>query len=214
MFFSHFHWDHIQGFPFFDHAYYPNVKFEIYSHYDNAEQYFWDQMKEPYSPASVPKTIARNIEFKKVSDDSELSIEGIKVNSWKMRHPGDSYAFSFEVEGKKFVYATDVELKTTDYKGDFAGEAVFRNADAIAIDSQYTVEEVYRKENWGHSAFCYAIDFAVYWNIKTVYLFHHEPAYDDKKLNSILQAARWYAQYINHSEIEIFLARESQEIVL
>ena len=88
------------------------------------------------------------------------------------------------------------------------------NADAIVIDSQYTVEEVYRKENWGHSSFCYAIDFAVYWNIKKVYLFHHEPAYDDKKLNSILEAARWYAQYINHSDIEIYLAKESQEIVL
>ena len=84
----------------------------------------------------------------------------------------------------------------------------------LVIDSQYTVEEVYRKENWGHSSFCYAIDFAVYWNIKKVYLFHHEPVYDDKKLNSILEAARWYAQYINHSDIEINLAKESQEIVL
>ena len=76
------------------------------------------------------------------------------------------------------------------------------------------MEEVYRKENWGHSAFCYAIDFAVYWNIKKVYLFHHEPAYDDKKLNSILQAARWYAQYINHSDIEICLAKEAYEFDL
>ena len=41
---------------------------------------------------------------------------------------------------------------------------------------------------------------------------HHEPTYDDKKLHSILQAARWYAQYINHSEIEIYLAKEDMEI--
>ena len=141
-------------------------------------------------------------------------IDGMKINSHKMRHPGDSYAFSFEYEGKKFVYATDVELKTTDYQNSTAGEGVFKNADALVIDSQYTVEEVYRKENWGHSSFCYAIDFAVYWNIKKVYLFHHEPVYDDKKLNSILEAARWYAQYINRSDIEIYLAKESQEIVL
>lgn len=214
MFFSHFHWDHIQGFPFFDHAFNPNLKLEIFSHYDNAEQYFWDQMKEPYSPPSVPKTIARNIHFNRVYENQEFEIEGIKVNSNKMRHPGDSYAFSFEADGKKFVYATDVELKSTDYKLGEGGEGVFRNADVIVIDSQYTVEEVYRKENWGHSSFCYAIDFAVYWNIKKVYLFHHEPVYDDKKLNSILQAARWYAQYINHADIEIYLAKEAQEIVL
>ena len=141
-------------------------------------------------------------------------LDGIKVNSHKMRHPGDAYAFSFEYGGKKFVYATDVELKTTDYQNSTTGEGVFRNADAIVIDSQYTVEEVYRKENWGHSSFCYAIDFAVYWGIKNVYLFHHEPVYDDKKLNSILEAARWYAQYINHSDIKVYLAKESQEIIL
>lgn len=214
LFLSHFHWDHIQGFPFFDHAYYPNCHFEVYSHYEEAEKFFWDQVKQPYSPASVGNTIAKDIKFNRIIEDEEFLLDGIKVNSHKMRHPGGSTAFSFEYEGKKFVYATDVELKSTDYVGDYAGEGVFRNADVIAIDSQYTVEEVYRKENWGHSSFCYAIDFAVYWNIKKVYLFHHEPVYDDKKLNSILEAARWYAQYINHSDIEIYLAKELQEIVL
>ena len=68
---------------------------------------------------------------------------------------------NFEYNGKKFVYATDVELKSTDYQNADYGEGVFRNADMIVIDSQYTVEEVYRKENWGHSSFCYAIDFAL-----------------------------------------------------
>lgn len=215
MLFSHFHWDHIHGFQFFDHAYNPNVKFEIYSHQQDAEKYFWMQFDEPFSPPSISKTIARNIEFHLLDEDKEYYIDDIKVNSHKMRHPGDSYAFSFEADGKKFVYATDVELKSSDFnKATNEGEAVFRNADVIVSDSQYTVEEVYRKENWGHSAFCYAIDFAVYWNIKKVYLFHHEPAYDDKKLNSILQAARWYAQYINHSDIEICLAKEAYEFDL
>ena len=214
VFLSHFHWDHIQGFPFFDHAYNPNCRFEFYTHFDHAEDYFWDQVKEPYSPPSVGKTLARNIGFNRIYVDEEFELDGIKVNSHKMRHPGDAFAFSFEYDGKKFVYATDVELKTTDYQNSTDGEGVFRNADVIVIDSQYTVEEVYRKENWGHSSFCYAIDFAVYWGIKKVYLFHHEPAYDDKKLNSILEAARWYAQYINHSDIEVYLAKESQEIVL
>ncbi|MBP5520691.1 MAG: MBL fold metallo-hydrolase [Treponema sp.] len=214
LFFSHFHWDHIQGFPFFAHAFNPKVRFEVYSHFDDAPEYFWEQISQPYSPQDVGKLIARNIAFNRIYENQELLIDGIKINSQKMRHPGDSYAFSFEADGKKFVYATDVELKSTDYQNSANGAAVFQNADAIAIDSQYTVEEVYTKENWGHSSFCYAIDFAVYWNIRKVYLFHHEPAYDDKKLNSILEAARWYAQYINHSDIEIYLAKESLEIVL
>lgn len=214
LFFSHFHWDHIQGFPFFDHAFNPNCQFEVYSHLDNAEELFWEQVKVPYSPENVGKTIARKINFHTVTQDEPFLIEGIKVNCHKMRHPGGVTAFSFEVDNKKLVYATDVELKTTDYQDSTEGEGVFKNADVLIIDSQYTVEEIYRKENWGHSAFCYAIDFAIYWNIKKIYLFHHEPTYDDKKLNSILQAARWYAQYIDHSDIEIYLAKEAQEINL
>ena len=212
---SHFHWDHINGFPFFDHAFNPNVTFEIYSHWPDAEKYFRGQMVEPYSPPSVPKSVSQKMNFHILQADKEFFIDDIKFNSHKMRHPGDSYAFSLEADGKKFVYATDVELKSSDFNNSTdEGEAVFKNADAIVIDSQYTVPEVYRKENWGHSAFCYAVDFAVYWNIKKVYLFHHEPAYDDKKLNSILQAARWYAQYINHSDIEIYLAKEAMEFEL
>lgn len=214
MFFSHFHWDHIQGFPFFDHAFNPNCQFEVYSHLPDAEKWFWQQMIEPYSPPSVSASIAKKINFNTVETNKQIEIDGIKINSHKMRHPGDSYSFSFEVDGKKFVYATDVELKSTDYQNKEDGAEVFKNADAIVIDSQYTVEEVYRKENWGHSAFCYAIDFAIYWNIKKIYLFHHEPMYDDKKLDSILQAAKWYAQYIEHSEIEIEIAKEDLEIEL
>ena len=214
LFFSHLHWDHIHGLPFFDHCFNQDCQFEVYSHYEQAEQYLRDQVKVPYSPPDVVQALSKKFNFHTVEEGKQFEIEGIKVNSHRMRHPGGCSAFSFEIDGKKFVYATDVELKSTDYSKPQKGGEVFKNADAIVIDSQYTVEEVYRKENWGHSAFCYAIDFAVYWNIKKVYLFHHEPAYDDKKLNSILQAARWYAQYINHSDVEVNLAKETQEINL
>ena len=214
LFLSHFHWDHINGFPFFDHAFDPNLEIQVYSHQKDAQKYFYNQMSEPYSPPSVAPSITKNIVFNNLQEDKQFFIDDIKVNSHKMRHPGDSYSFSFEVNGKKFVYATDVELKSTDFSSQTDGQEVFRNADVIVIDSQYTVQEVYRKENWGHSAFCYVIDFAIFWNIKNIYLFHHEPTYDDRKLDSILQAARWYAQYIGHSDIHIEMAKESLEVEL
>ena len=132
----------------------------------------------------------------------------------KMSHPGNSYSYAISENGKKFVYATDVELSQKDFEKTSARIKVFQDADVIVLDSQYTVAEAYQKENWGHSAFCYAIDFAVHWNIKSVYLFHHEPTYDDKKLHSILHAARWYAQYIEHANMQVYLATEGTEINL
>lgn len=214
MFLSHYHWDHIQGFPFFDFAFNPNTQFDIYSPWADAETYFRNQMIEPYSPPSVPKQITKQLYFHTIKQGEQFMINDIKINCYKMKHPGDSYSYSFEAGGRKIVYATDVELGSEDFEINDEAKAVFENADLIILDSQYTVEEAYTKKNWGHTAFCYAIDFAIKWNIKALYLFHHEPTYDDKKLNSILQAARWYAQYINHSDIKVYLAKEGHEIKL
>lgn len=213
LFFSHFHWDHIQGLPFFEPAYNQSSIFHVYSPFENFEKYLKAQMEEPYYP--VPFDIlTKNFNFHKIGTGIPLEIGNTKVVSCKMNHPGESYSYAVIEGNKKFVYATDVELKSKDYLNSPENEYVFKDADCIVLDSQYTVEEAYNKENWGHSAFCYAIDFAVHWNIKKIYLFHHEPAYDDKKLNSILQAARWYAQYIERSDIEIHLAKEDMVIEL
>lgn len=211
MFFSHFHWDHIQGLPFFDYAYNPLASINVYTPVPNPKELLAHQMDQPYYPVQFD-ALTRNINFTELTPGTSLSLGKTTINCCEMSHPGKSYSYSIQEGDKKVVYATDVELKFKDYETRPESEKVFRNADVIILDSQYTVEEAYRKENWGHSAFCYAIDFAVYWNIKKIFLFHHEPTYDDKKLNSILQAARWYAQYINHSEVEIYLAKEDMEV--
>jgi len=211
--FSHFHWDHIQGLPFFDPIYNPNSTLNIFSNFDNTKEILQEQMKHPYYPVPF-NSLQSTINFNKIQTGKYFNIDKIKVCCCKMSHPGSSYSYAFIKDNKKFVYATDVELKTEDFSYSKEAEMVFKDADCIVLDSQYTVEEATRKRNWGHSAFCYAVDFAIHWGIKKLYLFHHEPTYDDKKLNSILQAARWYAQYIEHSNVEIYLAKESQEIIL
>ncbi len=213
--FSHFHWDHIQGLPFFDAVYSPNATFDVYSGFQDGEKYLCAQQDEPYFPPSASfAPIRKKMRFHRKTPGEEFSVGGVRVNLCRMSHPGDSYSFSFEENGKKFVFATDVEISQKDYERTDDKTAVFGNADAIVLDSQYTVEESYKKVNWGHSAFCNAIDFAASWGIKTLYLFHHEPTYDDRKLDSMLTAARWYAQYIVHSELKVYLATEDLEFEL
>lgn len=213
LFFSHFHWDHIQGLPFFDAAFNPNSSFDVYTGFENGRKYLEDQMEKPYFPVPF-SSFTKKFEFHQLNPGDVYDIEGVTVKLCPMSHPGGSFSYSFEYNGKKVVYATDVELSLNDYVVTPERKAVFENADCIILDAQYTAEEAIRKVNWGHSSFCYAIDFAVFWKIKKLYMFHHEPTYDDKKLNSILQAARWYASYISHSKVEIYLAKESKEIEL
>lgn len=209
--FSHFHWDHIQGLPFFDAVYNPNFIFDVYSPFPEMEKYLSDQMKNPYYPVNFD-SIAKNFRFHLAEEGKEFSVGNMNLSCIKMSHPGNSYSYSVSQNGKKFVYATDVELKEKDFVQTPERAAVFQNADVLVLDAQYTVEEAMRKENWGHSAFCYGIDFASAWNIKKLFLFHHEPTYDDRKLNKILDSAKWYADYATDGEVEVHLAVEGQKV--
>ena len=213
LFFSHFHWDHIQGLPFFDPAYNPKSSFDVYSPNENAKEYLQKQMNQPYYPVPF-EAFTKNFNFHTINEGEPINLGNAKIICCKMSHPGSSFSYAVIQDDKKFVYATDVELKSKQFSNSENEIAVFKDADCIVLDSQYTVEEASRKQNWGHSAFCYAVDFAIHWGIKKLYLFHHEPTYDDKKLDSMLQAARWYAQYIEHSDIKIHLAKEDSEIIL
>ncbi len=213
MFFSHFHWDHIQGLPFFEHMYNSKISFDIYSTFPAAKRILSHQMKRPYYPVSWD-AFTKKIVFHTIKRGVPFSVDGIPVVCCKMSHPGNSYSYAFTENGKKFVYATDVELTSESFHYSDELKAVFENADVLVFDSQYTVAEAAVKEKWGHSAFCSAIDFAVSWHVKKLYLFHHEPVYDDKKLDSILQSARWYINYIAREKIQVFLATEGLVIEL
>ncbi|MBP5283816.1 MAG: MBL fold metallo-hydrolase, partial [Treponema sp.] len=53
MLFSHIHWDHIQGFPYFDFAYNPRVSLDIDSPFENLSEKLSEQMKSPYYPVTI-----------------------------------------------------------------------------------------------------------------------------------------------------------------
>ncbi|MCL2265671.1 MAG: MBL fold metallo-hydrolase, partial [Treponema sp.] len=141
-----------------------------------------------------------------------VEVSGCKITVKKMNHPGDSYAYCINENGKRFIYATDTELTSGDFLKNDENCAFFQDADMIVIDCQYTLGEAIDKYNWGHSAFSLAVDFAANWGIKHMVMFHHDPTYDDHKLYGILQSARWYIERMNIKGIEITLAVEGLEI--
>lgn len=213
IFMSHFHWDHIQGLPFFGQTFNPNTTIDVYSVHPNAEQCFAAQSSPPFFPPNACwPNIRDRFTFHQLEEGVPFEIDGVKINTHRMTHPGDSYSYSFEEDGKKFIYGTDVELQPSDFNIDIQRNYFFKDADVILFDCQYTSPEAIQKINWGHSSFSSAIDFASIWNIKDLYFFHHEPNYDDKKLDSILYAGQNYKKFNADNRVGIHISREGQEI--
>ena len=214
LFFSHFHWDHLMGFPFFNPAYNPAVKIDFYSPKDDLETVLDAQMTSPFFPVTMNMMGSKKNYNLLRQTPAEIPIANAVVYYKKMNHPGDSYSYMVNDGKKRFIYATDVELSADDFADTKENSAFFQDADAAVIDCQYTLKDAVEKYNWGHSSFSLAVDFAAHWRIKHLVLFHHEPNYDDRKLYNILQSARWYAERMKFKEITLTLATEGLEILL
>jgi phosphoribosyl 1,2-cyclic phosphodiesterase len=210
-FFSHFHWDHIMGLPFFGPAYDPNVQLDFYSPMSVMEQALQGQMKPPYFPVQL-ESMASKKNFHTLS--APIKLPGAAVSYRKMNHPGGSYSYKVEDGKHKLIYSTDSELSANDFIRNDENTAFFSDADLLIMDAQYTLGEAIEKYNWGHSAFSLAVDFVANWNIKHMVLFHHDPASDDHKLHNILQSANLYIERINKKSIKLSLAVEGMEINL
>jgi phosphoribosyl 1,2-cyclic phosphodiesterase len=211
LFFSHFHWDHINGLPFFGPAYDPSVTVDFYSPQKNLEASLIGQMTSPYFPVHM-ESMACEKHFHFV--ENQVILDNVTIRCKRMNHPGDSYSYMMNDGKHRFIYATDTELSAADFIKNDENTAFFQKADLIVIDCQYTLGEAIEKYNWGHSAFSMAVDFAANWGIKHMVLFHHDPAYNDRKLFNILQSARWYMERLNIKGIELSLAMEGMEIDL
>ena len=211
VFFSHFHLDHIMGFPFFTPAYDPTVTMNFYSPMEVMKAAMQGQMDPPYFPVPIDYMASKK-KFHTLSRPVKLF--GASISYRKMNHPGDSYSYKVDDGKHKFIYATDTELSSDDFAQTDENTAFFSNADLIIIDSQYTLGEAIKKFNWGHSAFSFAVEFAANWNVKHIVLFHHDPGYSDQKLYNNLQSAKWYTERMNMKGIKISLAIEGMEICL
>lgn len=217
LFFSHFHWDHVQGFPFFGQSFIPSSKIDIYSPFEKTLEYIEYQSSEPFFPKNgCYPSVKNQLIFHLVKEGEPFEIGGVKINCKLMNHPGRSYSYSFSEDNKKFIYCTDAELTEKDFDKNDERNFYFKDTDVLVLDSQYNNPEAIKKVNWGHSSFAKAIDFALTWDVKNLWFFHHEPKYDDRKLYSILEAGNSYKKYkaLSKKDVKLHISIEGQEIEL
>lgn len=211
---THTHWDHICGIPFFAPAFISTNEIKFYGVIENMEGRLRQQQDFEYFP--VPMDIMGGIKkYVQLEENNSFMINDVKITTQTLYHPGGCTGYRISHQGKTTVFATDSEYK------DLASENLkpvinlFRNADMVIFDAQYSLLESAEKEDWGHSNAMTAIDMALEANVKQLILTHHDPAYEDKELWDIFQGAEEYRRlHPEADQLVMNLAREGMSITL
>jgi phosphoribosyl 1,2-cyclic phosphodiesterase len=190
---THYHWDHIQGIPFFAPLYSPQNKFHFYSFQsefigrDSLKRVFEAQMAHPYFPVDLHAMSAVRY-FTDVAGGDCFAIGKTRVTTCWLNHPQGCLGYRIETPVGTIVYATDNEPGNREYDRNLRRLA--EGADIFINDAQYTPEELERHRGWGHSSWREGVRIAEASGVRNLVLFHHDPDSSDKAIDGILRDAR------------------------
>ncbi len=176
LFFSHFHWDHVQGLPFFKAVYRKETTLRLYGQ-PGIETVFSSQMTAPFSPVPF-EALPAKIEV--ITLDAPIALGDVRVTPIPLNHPQGCYAYAVEHRGRKILYATDTEPDGGPMDASLLAGA--RGADVLVMDSNNAVEELEQRRGWGHSSWVDCVNLAQKAGVKKLILFHHDPFHDDEKV--------------------------------
>jgi phosphoribosyl 1,2-cyclic phosphodiesterase len=211
--FTHSHWDHIQGFPFFVPAFIPGNTFHIYGAIapdgSTVEQRLNDQMLHPNFPVPL-QIMGADLKFVDIEIGQPFLIgDAVKVETALLNHPGEAVGYRVNWQGHAAAYVTD-----TEHFPDRLDENVLflaRDADVLIYDATYTDDEYYSEKSskvgWGHSTWQEAVKVAKAAGVKKLVLFHHDPMHNDDFLDQV-------GEEVTQQFPESLLAREGLSLQL
>lgn len=204
---SHYHWDHIQGLPFFTPLYGAANQFHFYSYTlpgPSVEEALQGQMTDPYFPVNMTAMLARRT-FTEIKD-APFGVDDFTIRARRINHPQGCLSFRIENGDKVVVYATDNEPGLT--ASDLAVRELARGADLLIYDSQYSRDQIQNeKKGWGHSCWDEGVNVCQDAGVRELILFHHDPDSNDLAIDRLQEKVR--ARFPNARA-----AFEGMEIVL
>ncbi|MEP0912009.1 MBL fold metallo-hydrolase [Leptolyngbya sp. GB1-A1] len=220
LFFTHTHWDRIQGFPFFQPAYLEGNGFEIYGavaqNGASIKQRLSDQMLRPNF--SIPLQMMRSeLRFHDISPGQVISIDKeIQVESLFINRSTGGLGYRVTWRGRTVVYATDIEPdcehieQSLQYLAQEADLLIFdvAGSDCTTLPQQ-TPENRFadRLDEQQIKLWTAGIQVAIAVQVKQVVLFHYDPGHDDSVLAQI--EASIQAQFP-----DVQLAREGMVLII
>jgi phosphoribosyl 1,2-cyclic phosphodiesterase len=194
IFVTHYHWDHIQGLPFFSPLYDEKNQFQFYSFRskflgpDSLRQVFETQMALPYFPVDFSAMNARR-KFREVEGGESFQIGENRITTRWLNHPQGCLGFRIETPAGIVVYTTDNEPGVPEFDKNLRELAA--DADIFINDAQYSPSQLATdRKGWGHSSWKEGVKVARDSNVKTLVLFHHDPDSTDRVVDQLLRHAR------------------------
>jgi phosphoribosyl 1,2-cyclic phosphodiesterase len=193
VFVSHFHWDHIQGMPFFRPLYdSPQSEFIFHSSGQtrSLEQVMAEQMAAPYFPVNLDQMRAKR-GFYNIQNGCLPMEDGIRIKTAHLNHPQGCLGFRLETKEGVLVYATDNEPGISTF--DKAVRKLAEGADILIYDAQYLPEEyAARRRGWGHSHWREAVNVVMESGAKELILYHHDPEHTDAIVDKVVEDSLHY----------------------
>jgi len=191
--FTHAHWDHLMGFPFFKPLFFKKFNIQMHRcpyHSKFVETILSKVMAPPYFPVKYKDVTARMTYPDACPMDFEIG--SVTVVPIALSHPNGGSGYKFIEDGKSFVFLTDNELGYVHPGGlEFKDYLKFSsNADLLIHDAEYTPQEYKTFVDWGHSVYTDALDLALKAGAKKLGLFHLNQEHSDRQMDDIVKDCR------------------------
>lgn len=207
--FSHFHYDHVCGIPFFLPFFRQGRNVRLWSGHmrqENATQHMLrDLMRAPFFPVG-PEVFCANVSYHDFMPGNELKLgEDVRVRTMMLNHPGGAIGYRFERAGRSLCYICDNEHVSG--QTDHALMAFIADADLVIYDAAYTDEEYPDYCGYGHSTWQEGIRVCHGAGAKRCILTHHRPRRSDERLQAIAEQAdkMWPGALIAREGLELSL---------
>ncbi len=187
LFFTHFHYDHVLGLPFFAPIWHPAINVEIWSGHMygkmSTEEMLRELMRAPWFPVEISYCQAALNARDFQSGDVIKPSPDITIRTADLNHPGGCIGYRVEFDGHAVALICDTEHVEGELDPNVLG--LIDKADLVIYDAMYTEAELVRKRGFGHSTWQQGIKLCKAAGAKKLALFHHDPFRTDADLAKI-----------------------------